>query len=284
MLEDMTRRDVWLSGIVILVIVAGVGWMARGAIRERLFVLQRPTLPVAQPFVSSSMRTAEPATSSVVTIGRHPTSTRPVSRTATSTTKGATSTNTTPLAQVNLAVPFLSQAPKQNWAMPYQEACEEASMVMVDAYLGGRTKAFSPDEGDAALLALLAYEDTLHLKPDLTADEVKQVTEGYFSKRQVEVTAHPTVETIQAALSAGYPVIVPANGKTLGNPNFRNGGPTYHMLVIKGYLKDGRWITNDPGTHNGADYIYDQNVLMNAIHDWNGGDVPNGTPVMIVVK
>ena len=55
------------------------------------------------------------------------------------------------------------------------------------------------------------------------------------------------------------------------------------MLVIKGYTKDGRFITNDPGTRRGANYLYDPNIVLNAIHYWNGGDVKNGKKAVIVV-
>jgi len=56
------------------------------------------------------------------------------------------------------------------------------------------------------------------------------------------------------------------------------------MLLLKGYTSDGEFITNDPGTRNGRNYVYKQAVLMAAIHDWNGGDVMNGVPVVIVYK
>jgi hypothetical protein len=82
----------------------------------------------------------------------------------------------------------------------------------------------------------------------------------------------------------GVPVIIPASGKELQNPNFRNGGPPYHMLVMKGYLADGRWIVNDPGTRKGADYLYGKQLLLNAVHDWNGGDVPRGSSVAFVIE
>jgi len=32
----------------------------------------------------------------------------------------------------NLGVPFTSQAPEANWQIPFKEACEEASVLMVD--------------------------------------------------------------------------------------------------------------------------------------------------------
>jgi len=91
-----------------------------------------------------------------------------------------------------------------------------------------------------------------------------------------------SVNDLKRAVANGYPVIVPASGKELPNPNFRNGGPLYHMLVVKGYTAD-RIITNDPGTHLGADFTYTYDGLMNAAHDWNGGDVTHGAPVMIII-
>jgi len=54
--------------------------------------------------------------------------------------------------------------------------------------------------------------------------------------------------------------------------------------VIKGFLSDGQIITNDPGTRKGADYLYDPQILLDAIHDWNDGDVPRGEKNMIVIR
>jgi len=74
---------------------------------------------------------------------------------------------------------------------------------------------------------------------------------------------------------------VPAAGRELGNPNFTDPGPLYHMLVVRGYTEN-NFITNDVGTRKGENYQYKYDVLMNAIHDWNGGDVNNGQRVVIV--
>ena len=38
---------------------------------------------------------------------------------------------------VSLEVPFTAQAPDGDWSMPYQEACEEAVIIMAKAYLDG---------------------------------------------------------------------------------------------------------------------------------------------------
>ena len=187
---------------------------------------------------------------------------------------------------IHLAVPFLSQAPKQDWSMPYQEACEEASVIMVDAFLRGRTKVFAPTEGDKAILDFIAWQQARYSpeKIDATAAEVKEMSEAYFSGRKATVFPIKTAEDIKKWLAKSVPVIVPANGKTLANPNFRGGGPIYHMLVIKGYTADGTWITNDPGTRKGESFLYTRDNLLSSIHDWNGGDVPKGAKVGLVLE
>lgn len=38
--------------------------------------------------------------------------------------------NSQPPIEVNLDIPFTSQAPNQSWALPYKEFCEEASVLM----------------------------------------------------------------------------------------------------------------------------------------------------------
>jgi hypothetical protein len=56
------------------------------------------------------------------------------------------------------------------------------------------------------------------------------------------------------------------------------------MLVVRGWTKEGMIITNDPGTKRGEGYLYEPDVLINAVHDWSGGDVENGRKAMIVVE
>ena len=83
-------------------------------------------------------------------------------------------------------------------------------------------------------------------------------------------------------IASGRPVILPTSGKALGNPNFRNGGPVYHMLVLRGYTET-TFITNDPGTRQGKNYTYDIDVFMDAIGDWEGHDPANGPKRVIVM-
>jgi hypothetical protein len=56
------------------------------------------------------------------------------------------------------------------------------------------------------------------------------------------------------------------------------------MLVLKGYRADGAFITHEPGTRFGENYVYDETSIMEAAHDWNGGNVENGARVMILAE
>jgi hypothetical protein len=171
--------------------------------------------------------------------------------------------------------------------MPYQEACEEASLLMVHAYYqGGQSDRLDPQEAKARLLALIEWQTTRRDGSivDISAAEAGQDAEAYWPELSASVVPVKTADDIRRELAAGRPVIIPAHGKSLSNPHFRNGGPLYHMLVITGYLPDGRFITNDPGTRFGKDFLYTEANLLASIRDWNGGDVTNGERVMLVLE
>lgn len=183
--------------------------------------------------------------------------------------------------EFELAVPFTTQAPHANWDYPYQEACEEASLLTVHYFYEGKT--FTPEIADREILDLVAFEEAeLGFYKDTTAAETAEVMKEYWDYTRADVLENPTADQIKAHVAAGRPVIIPAAGKELGNPNFRNGGPLYHMFVVTGYDKD-EFITNDVGTRKGEDYRYNISTIMNAMHDWNGGDVANGAKRALVV-
>jgi hypothetical protein len=187
-------------------------------------------------------------------------------------------------ATYNLAVPFTSQAPSGDWGEPYQEACEEASIYMVHRYFEGDLfGAIDPEVADAGIWEVVNFENALFgFYKDTTAAQTAVLIEQMWGYERVEMIEDPTVDDIKVHVAAGRPVIVPAAGRQLGNPFFTSPGPVYHMLVIKGYT-EGTFITNDPGTRRGENYSYNVGVLMNAIHDWNDGDVENGKKVAIVI-
>ncbi|KKU11959.1 MAG: hypothetical protein UX17_C0064G0010 [Parcubacteria group bacterium GW2011_GWC2_45_7] len=182
----------------------------------------------------------------------------------------------------NMAVPFTSQAPFEDWSLPYREACEEASIAMVDAFFKGR--AFTKANATSEILALVEWQtNNLGHFEDTNVEETARILRERYGYENVQVIYDPTIEDIKREVAQGWPVILPAAGRLLGNRYFRQPGPLYHMLVVRGWTKDGMIITNDPGTKRGEGYLYEPNVLMNAVHDWNGGDVLSGRKAMIVV-
>jgi len=183
---------------------------------------------------------------------------------------------------VLLPVLFASQAPLANWDALHQEACEEASMIM--AYHYYNDLGLSPSIMETEIQKQVDWQTQKGYGVDVTAAQVQTILNKYFSLES-KLISNPTAKDIETALSADELVIVPAAGRLLGNPNFRAPGPVYHMLVIIGYdSKQQEFITNDPGTRNGAKYRYKYDVLLKAIHDWNGGDVVNGEKVIVVVN
>lgn len=290
----MYMRKSWLAALGIIVILGGgAAYASRGTWRSMLDAATEPTLPTPiayQPVITPVVTTTVPSISvKTPSVKTPPTSTAPTKPITPPATTSTTPTAKSPFVyvgalpvEVNLAVPFSSQAPKQNWDMPYQEACEETSLIMAMGYLKGRTTDFSPDEADRAILELVEYMTGQGFAIDVTLEEIAKVARDHYGLKSV-ILELTSIDQVKNALANGYPVILPAAGKELLNPNFRNGGPPYHMLVAKGYLKDGTIITNDPGTRKGKNYLYPAARLFSAIHDWNGGDVKNGRKVALVL-
>lgn len=175
----------------------------------------------------------------------------------------------------NLDIQFYSQAPQSDWGMPYQEACEEASMILAYNYINLRE--MTVEEFDQALRDMVQWQiDTYGIHKDITIEELGIIAEKYLGFANFEVIDNPTVDQIKGFLVKGYPVIAPFAGRALGNPFFTAEGPIYHMLVIRGYEEGPnglRFITNDVGTRRGKNFVYDEKVLMNALHDWVDGSL-----------
>lgn len=203
---------------------------------------------------------------------------------ATVTPKVSPSTSSLALPEeINLSVPFTVQAPHANWEDPYGDFCEEASVFMAANYIKHLTIS-GPNYADREMLKIKAFEEErFGYHKDTTAEETATILREFYKIEKVKVVYDPSENDIKKALSEKKAVIIPAAGRQLGNPYFRPPGPLYHMLVIKGYTKDGDFITNDPGTKRGENFIYSPSIIMNAIHDWNGGDVDSGRKVIILV-
>lgn len=185
-------------------------------------------------------------------------------------------------ALMNLDAPFTSQAPDANWQLPFKEACEEASMLMVDAFYQGKT--FTQESAKAAILKMVDFEKRYFgYYEDTNAAETAELARAYFGYGNARLVPGPiTADMIKREIAAGRPVIVPAAGRMLGNPYYTPPGPYYHMLVIKGYTTT-EFITNDPGTRRGKDFRYSYATLLNAIHDYNPERIADMPQAMIVI-
>lgn len=182
--------------------------------------------------------------------------------------------------ELNLDIPFTSQAPFGNWDAAHEEYCEEASLLMANRFLNNQPIT-GPADADAAMNAIAAWEvERFGYFESTTAEETAIIAREYLGL-EAEVMPFNFV-IIHEALINGRVVIIPAAGRELGNPFFTAPGPIYHMLVIKGWTED-YIITNDPGTKRGADYVYDPEVLQNAVGDYNHNDPSNGEKLMVVV-
>lgn len=193
-----------------------------------------------------------------------------------------------PVSIPALSVPFTSQAPSAKWGDDtFQNGCEEASLAMAAYWISG--KPLTKEIAEREIVALSAFErkDIGHAVDTSAADTAK-LFRGYYGTGTAEVRYDISAADIRAALAEGAAVIVPTNGRKLGNPNFKQPGPLTHMLVVIGYdAATKEFITNDPGTRLGKGYRYGEKVLLGAIRDYPTGrhlPIAEERTAMIVVR
>ncbi len=183
---------------------------------------------------------------------------------------------------INIELPFYTQAPYSNWDYPWQEACEEASVLLVANVYKGMN--LDREAYNIELLRLVDWEMEYFGAYEHTT--VAQTVEMIEIQYGLETVVHenPTFEDFQEILASGHLIIAPFAGKYLYNPNFLNGGPIYHMVVVKGYdAEKMQIVTHDVGTRNGADYVYDWSVVEYALHDWDNTDILQGAARIIEI-
>ncbi len=182
--------------------------------------------------------------------------------------------------ELNLAMTFYPQAPFGDWGMPWQEACEEASILLVsDAYYHHN---WTREQFRDQILALVDWENKIF--GDYKNTNAKQIAQMLHDDLGLKSVIHsnPTFEDVQKILAQGHLIVMPFAGRLIGNPFYTNGGPDYHVMVIKGYKTGQKVITEDVGTSHGEDYVYPWATLQNANHDYMV-PIQNGAKVMIEV-
>ncbi len=179
-----------------------------------------------------------------------------------------------------LNVPFTSQAPAGSWVEPWQNACEETSIIMVSNF-------FSGDEISIAQ-ARQQILDVFKLKNDefgRSKDEsmalIAEVVNGADLGWTARVVDKPSLEDLKQEVAANRPIIVPVDARQLTGTDYA-GDVNYHVMVISGYDDAaGQFIVQDPGTSRGEDFRYGYADLYEAIHDYLQRDQASGVKRVI---
>lgn len=181
-------------------------------------------------------------------------------------------------------VPFISQSPFGDWREPYQNFCEEASVVMAAHFLWGAPLSLSI--ADLEMKIIKQYEELMFGDyRDTSAQQTAEILRVLYGFTGISVREVLTPDAIKKELNAGNIVLAPVAGRMLQNSYFVPPGPRYHMAVVIGF-DDAKnmFITHDPGTRHGKNFQYAQSLFFSAIHDWNHGEVARGKKIVVVVS
>lgn len=191
-------------------------------------------------------------------------------------------------SEIKINVPFTSQAPLGVWDQHHEEACEEASLVMLEYYF--LRQPLTPEAAENQIQKMIAFEIRHYGNyKDTDARQTADLFKAFYGPlpdgKKLAVVYDFSEQDLKKYLARGEPVIVPAAGRELGNPHYTPPGPLYHNLILIGYAGN-TIITNDPGTKYGAGYAYNIDTLYHAIHDFPGRpeNIDQGRKAMIVVE
>lgn len=170
------------------------------------------------------------------------------------------------LTSFSLKVPFTTQAPTGRWEN--NENCEEASAIMVNAYLTGYiADTLTTSSTQESINKLVSWEQENFGHTDNNGvDEIAQMIEAVFQLKTKQLKDF-TADNLKDELLQNHVLILPINMNLLGNPEYPK-DQTYHVLVIRGYTSTG-FLVNDPGLSSGKNNRYSFDTLANATSDWN---------------
>lgn len=186
-------------------------------------------------------------------------------------------------ASTSLSVPYTSQAPFGDWSQPWQDTCEETSILMTDYFYA--SKNISKETARDEILRILRIkENTYGFSLDENATKVASMINNFFPW-EAYLVYNPTLDEIKSQIDSGHPVIVPYYGKALYNPYFSRSGPEYHMNVIVGYDDETqKFIVHETGMNTGSNFKYAYNTILDAIHDFVPGKTQTGAKVAVFTR
>jgi len=191
---------------------------------------------------------------------------------------------------VNLPVPFTSEAPDGLMVGNWKNACEEASIVMVEQYYFGNSETnLTKSEAKNLMTGYFTIENKIFgSNANANAAQINKLLTEYSPYATGTIARNPTLTQIKNELTAGRPVIVLVYGKGLNSRiDFLAGGSYYHTFVIRGFDDTtGEFIVNDDGDLTmGLDLRYKYDTILGALHDYNyATHKTDGAPTVIFTK
>jgi len=176
------------------------------------------------------------------------------------------------LTQLNLDIPYINEAPDDNWTGPWKNACEEASLAMVEKYYTG-VKQVTIKEAKIFMMVMFSKQNKIWgSNADADAYRMAKLINDYTSYNAV-IKDNPTTEQIVKELQQKRPVITLHYGKTLQNKNipFLATGSYYHTMVVIGYDDAKKeFIVNDTGDRKtGKNHRYAYDLFIDSLHDFD---------------
>jgi hypothetical protein len=174
--------------------------------------------------------------------------------------------------QLILPVSYINEAPDGNFSGNWKNACEEASMTMVENYYLGN-KYVSIKQAMDAMQKLFDYQDEIYgSNADSDAQRTMEIINNNLNYTAT-IIENPTVQQIKKEIQKKRPVITLHYGFELHNPNipFAVYGSYYHQMVVIGYddIKK-EFIVHDDGDQKyGANHRYGYDLFMNSLHDFD---------------
>lgn len=166
-------------------------------------------------------------------------------------------------------VPFTTQAPQGNWAEPWQNACEETSIIMISNFYAGET--LTPQKAREEILRVFEVKNReFDQSHDESMERIAEIVDEADLNWRARVVVDPSLDDIRGELAAGRPVIIPVYApKLTSNPSYGFKDVDYHVFVLSGYDDTQRqFIAQDPGTSRGQNFRYGYDEIMAAIHDF----------------
>ena len=149
----------------------------------------------------------------------------------------------------DLEVPFTSQSPDGNWGEPWQNACEETSILMVDNFY--QDENLNIEEEKKRILEILkTKKDTVKVSKDESLTTISDLINSLDLNWTSSIKKNPTIDELLQELANNRPIIVPILAGEVPTPYYD--GVNYHVIVLVGYDQEkGVFKVNDPGTQYG---------------------------------